>query len=87
MQPQGNVRRSRRQGWMVLTSRMTTDRTQRDLRPIYVQVAEHERDLAELREAMQARAAMRPGSPEFEEALAYEEELLERIHEWSLGHR
>jgi hypothetical protein len=52
-----------------------------------VQIADHQRDLVELRAAMDARAALDPDTPEFREALAYEDELLERIHQWSLGQR
>jgi hypothetical protein len=66
---------------------MTTETNTPDPRPMHIQIAEHERDLAELRAAMQARAGLRPDSPEFREALAYEEELLDRIHQWSLGRR
>jgi len=64
-----------------------TDTTRHDPRPLHVQIAEHERDLAELRAAMEVRQSLRPDSPEFREALAYEDELLDRIHQWSLGRR
>lgn len=59
--------------------------TYRDSRAIAQTVAERERQLEELRESMQARKQMRPDSPEFQEAMAREEALLEKIHEWALG--
>jgi hypothetical protein len=63
---------------------VTTDTSRRDNRPFRQQLAEYRRDLDELRSTMQVRATMQPDSPEFLEALAYEEELLTRIHEWSI---
>jgi hypothetical protein len=64
---------------------MTTEATRRDTRPIDKRIADYQRDLAELRSAMDARALLDPASPEFQAAMAHEEELLERIHTWSLG--
>jgi hypothetical protein len=65
---------------------MTTDtRTDRDSRAIAQTVAERERQLDELRASMQARKGLDPETPEFREALAREEVLLEKIHEWALG--
>jgi len=58
--------------------------TYRDSRAIARTVAERERQLEELRESMRARKGMNPDSPEFREALAREEALLEKIHEWAL---
>lgn len=48
-------------------------------------VAAYQRDLAELRAAMDARAGMDPESAEFQAALEHEEQLLDRIHTWSLA--
>lgn len=64
---------------------MTTQSPPRDTRPAYVRVQEYQRDLAELRSAMDARARMDPASPEFQAALAHEEALLDRIHSWALA--
>ena len=64
---------------------MTTQSPARDTRPVHVRVEAYRADLAELRSAMDARSRMDPASPEFQAALAHEEELLERIHTWSLA--
>ena len=64
---------------------MTTQSPPRDTRPVHLRVADYRRDLAELRSAMDARAGLDPQSPEFQAALAHEDELLERIHAWSLA--
>jgi hypothetical protein len=48
-------------------------------------VEEYQRDLAELRAAMDARAGLDPESGEFQAALEHEEQLLDRIHTWSLA--
>jgi hypothetical protein len=58
-----------------------------DRRPIRQRVEEYEHDLDELRAAMRERSRLEPDSPEFKAALAHEDELLERIHRWSLGNR
>ncbi len=64
---------------------MTTQSPPRDTRPVHERVETYQRDLAELRSAMDARSRMDPGSPEFQAALAHEDELLERIHTWSMA--
>ena len=64
---------------------MTTEAPARDSRTIAQRINDYRRDLAELRAAMDARSKLEPGSPEFQAALAHEDELLERIHRWSLG--
>lgn len=56
----------------------------RDSRVIAKTVAERERQLEELRDSMRSRKGMDPDSPEFREALAREDALLEKIHEWAL---
>ena len=58
--------------------------TSRESRAIANTVADRERQLEELRESMRARKGMDPDSAEFRDALAREETLLERIHEWAL---
>jgi hypothetical protein len=64
---------------------MTTQSPARDTRPVHERVEAYQRDLAELRSAMDARSRMDPASPEFQVALAYEDELLERIHTWAMA--
>jgi len=64
---------------------MTTQSPTRDTRPIHQRVGDYQRHLAELRSAMDARSQMDPASAEFQAALVHEEELLERIHTWSLA--
>lgn len=66
---------------------MTTHAPLRDSRTIAQRITEYRQDLAELRAAMDARSKLDPDSPEFEAALAHEDELLDRIHRWSLGER
>ena len=62
----------------------TTTPVNRDSRAIAKTVAERERQLEELRESMRARDGIDPDTPAFREALAREEALLEKIHEWAL---
>jgi hypothetical protein len=64
---------------------MTTESPRRHTRPIDSRIADYQRDLTELRAAMDARARLDPESQEYAAALAHEDELLERIHTWSLG--
>jgi hypothetical protein len=64
---------------------MTTQAPLRDSRSIAQRINDYRRDLAELRAAMDARSKLDPDSSEFREALAHEDELLDRIHRWSLG--
>lgn len=66
---------------------MTTETQAPDRRSIRQRIEDYEHDLDELRAAMRERAALKPDTPEFRAALAHEEELLERIHRWSLGNR
>lgn len=66
---------------------MTTETQAPDRRPIRQRIEDYEHDLEELRAAMRERAAMTPDTPEFRAALAHEEQLLEKIHRWSLGNR
>jgi hypothetical protein len=56
-----------------------------DSRITQQRIADHQRELDELRAAMRARAELQPDTPEYQAALAHEEALLERIHRWSLG--
>lgn len=64
---------------------MTPETPPRDTRTVDQRVAAYQRDLAELRAAMDARAGMDPESAEFQAALQREEQLLDRIHTWSLA--
>ena len=69
-----------------LLDAMTTNApTYRDSRVIAQTVAEREQQLEELRASMRAREGMNPDTPEFREALAREEAMLEKIHEWAIG--
>ena len=64
---------------------MSADTPRRDPRTVDQRVAAYQRDLAELRAAMDERAGMDPASAEFQAALQREEQLLDRIHTWSLA--
>jgi hypothetical protein len=66
---------------------MTTETGTRDTRPLHQQIIDHRRELDELRAAMQARAALKPDTPEYRDALAREDDLLERIHDWAIPSR